>query len=227
MSAAANIMQLYDDYQGVLDPAANAQSSWFDTYDEEFETPDSQDDPRLKAAVEALETRFVDKSPEQHVEEALLQYEKTYAAMQSQRWKGQERWMGRENVESRLTRIMFCRDFIARLNATGCHFLFLNDFSLRSQVGMNFLRPTEHGQEAKYIGAMQCPYCPEYSVMRFNEYNVPVNQKYIGWRTALLKCIFAGAVTEEQALEAFGPALGRASVFYREELFKFRNRINR
>jgi hypothetical protein len=72
---------------------------------------------------------------------------------------------------------------------------------------------------------MQCPYCPEYSIMRFNEYNVPINQKYIGWRTALLKCIFAGAVTEEQAMEAFGPAYGPRAGFYREQLYKWRNRV--
>lgn len=59
---------------------------------------------------------------------------------------------------------------------------------------------------------------PEYSVMRFNGYEVPTNEKFRGWRTALLTLISAGVVSKGQALRAFGEASGEVADFYLKQL---------
>lgn len=61
---------------------------------------------------------------------------------------------------------------------------------------------------------------PEYSVMRFDAYGVPTNEKYHGWRTALLDLMFAGVVSKRQAEKAFGKVerVSEATKFYLEQL---------
>lgn len=59
---------------------------------------------------------------------------------------------------------------------------------------------------------------PEYSVMRFNGYQVATNEKYRGWRTALLTLIVAGVCSKDQALRAFGEATGEVADFYLKQL---------
>lgn len=97
--------------------------------------------------------------------------------------------------------------------------LWLNSFSSAGRVGITALLENQ----ARTVTALQYPYGPEYSIMRFNEYNVPTNEKYRGWRTALLALITADVITEEEADRAFGPAIGAASAFYKEQLFHHRH----
>jgi hypothetical protein len=92
--------------------------------------------------------------------------------------------------------------------------LWLNPFVRLERIGVT----TWVGREAKTITTLQYPYGPEYSIMRFNHYNVPTNERYRGWRTALLALIVAGVLTENEADRAFGPAVGEASIFYRQQL---------
>jgi hypothetical protein len=100
------------------------------------------------------------------------------------------------------------------------------------RVGLNAWVKPELGTKAEHLGvwvmktvtSLQDPLGPEWSVMRFNEYNVPTAEKYRGWRTALLALIIAGVLTEEQAHEAFGRPHGIASEFYRQQLYLHRAR---
>lgn len=70
------------------------------------------------------------------------------------------------------------------------------------------------------VNTLQVPLSPEWSVMRFDEYGVPTNEKYHGWRTALLALINKGVITKQQAHAAFGKPKGEASSFYRQQLFE-------
>lgn len=74
------------------------------------------------------------------------------------------------------------------------------------------------------VGTLQWPLGTEYMLMNFNEYNVPTTAKFIGWRTALLTMVRSGAITEEEAQEAFPcDATDQAASWYREQLYVRRN----
>ena len=75
----------------------------------------------------------------------------------------------------------------------------------------------------KTVTSLQYPYSQEWSVMRFDQYNVPKKEKYRGWRTALLVLILADVITEKEAHRAFGAGRGPASEFYQMQLQTHRN----
>jgi hypothetical protein len=70
------------------------------------------------------------------------------------------------------------------------------------------------------VNTLQVPLGPEWTVMRIDEYGVPTNEKYHGWRTALLSLITHGVITKDEAHKAFGEPKGEASLFYRKQLFE-------
>jgi len=72
------------------------------------------------------------------------------------------------------------------------------------------------------VAALQAPYGPEWSLWRFDEFDCPTQEKHHGWRTALLGLVLKGAITVEQAHDAFGAPEGPASEFYREQLQQHR-----
>jgi hypothetical protein len=207
---------------------AQAQT-WFEKYDDEFETPDSQDDPVFKAQVQNFEQRDPVRSTEETIEHALMLWEKNYCSdeMRKARWKGQERWQGDENIKSRLTRITFCRDFVRRFNQHSTVKIFLNDFRRVGRCGVNAYLPSERGRQATHITTIQAPFAPEYTVMHFNDYDVPTTPRYWGWRNTLLILIMQGICTESQALKMFGHSTGPASIFYKQQLYDHRNRAYR
>lgn len=202
---------------------------------------------------EDLSQCVMDRSPDWTVESALEQFEKNLndERTKAQRWQGQERWQGRENEAMRLVKIIHPHTFIDMLARAGIAAtrdadversprnsrIWLNDFIAKMEirpgewvssgrVGVNawVYEPSEGKRIVKHITTLQYPFGPEYSIMNFNKLNVPTQEKYRGWRTALLALIVKDVITEEEALRAFGPAIGPAAEFYNSELFKFRNR---
>jgi hypothetical protein len=66
---------------------------------------------------------------------------------------------------------------------------------------------------------------PEWSLMHFDEFDVPTTERYRGWRTALLVLITHGVLTEAEVDRAFGPVVeNEASELYRETLKAYRER---
>jgi hypothetical protein len=61
--------------------------------------------------------------------------------------------------------------------------------------------------------------------MWFDELNVPVRERYRGWRTALLALITNDVLTQEEVEKAFGPVnVSPASELYLEALKNHRER---
>jgi hypothetical protein len=61
--------------------------------------------------------------------------------------------------------------------------------------------------------------------MYFDEFDVPIRERYRGWRTALLRLILSDVVTEAEAERAFGRVVeNAASELYRETLQGYRER---
>ena len=183
------------------------------------------------AELSELERTKLARSPAANVEFALEQYERNLVLSRNQRWDGQERWQGRDNANARMVNVLHCHAFIRRLQRAGVDArieyapaarMWLNDFSRGGRIGVN-ARVMEGGvRVAKTITTLQYPWSYEYSLMRFNEYNVPTKEKYRGWRTTLLALIQHEAITEQEADRAFGPALGLASPFYNLQLQIYR-----
>lgn len=190
-----------------------------------------------------LQRRGYGKSSNAMMEEALRQHTINEQKMAPYRWQGQGRWQGKENEAMRLVRIMHphsimdClrRAGVAASNADPYEWhreqkmpfarwpkpaarLWLNSFVRVGRVGVNAWVEGE----PKTITSLQYPYGPEFSVMRFDEYNVPTAEKFRGWRTAMLALITEGALSEREVERAFGPAEGPAASFYNQQLYQQR-----
>lgn len=75
------------------------------------------------------------------------------------------------------------------------------------------------------VTSLQWDCGPEWSLMHFDEFDVPTTERYRGWRTALLALITNGVLTEEEVDRAFGPVvLNEASELYRAVLQSYRER---
>ena len=75
----------------------------------------------------------------------------------------------------------------------------------------------------RYATWVQIPAMLEYSVMRFDEHNLPTREKYRGWRTVLLELIRQGFLEERVANHVFGEPRGPAARRWLEILQSFRN----
>jgi hypothetical protein len=195
------------------------------------------------------------------VETAQLLYERNVETAKARRWKGQERWQGKENIEARLVRIMHPHAIFRVLQNAGidariespirdvwvigkdgkptmiqvaCNTnarLWLNDGVMRGRfhdrIGVNaWVRDDDTGERKwKTVTTLQYPCGPEWSVMMFDAYNVPTEEGYRGWRTAMLHLIIANVLTEEEVNRAFGaPVMGYTSLLYREHLWNHRRK---
>jgi hypothetical protein len=74
------------------------------------------------------------------------------------------------------------------------------------------------------VGTLQAPLGTEWMMMNFDEFGVPTDAKYVGWRTALLTMVRANAITEEEAHRAFPVGTGPAAEWYLQQLYMRRNR---
>jgi hypothetical protein len=95
-------------------------------------------------------------------------------------------------------------------------------------ITSNFLACREGRKVQRTLTSLQEPYGPEWSIMRFDARGVAKKEKYRGWRTAMLVLIVAEVLTEREVDRAFGPALGEAGAWYRQQLQAWRQiRIGR
>lgn len=81
------------------------------------------------------------------------------------------------------------------------------------------------GAEKEFIrvAKLQYPTNTEWMIMGFDEFGVPTQPRFLGWRTALLLLVKRRIITEEEAHKAFPVGSGPASSWYLEQLQKFRN----
>lgn len=214
------------------------------TYDEELAVP--------QEAIDFYNSLPKDGDSTPEMEDAVDEaYVKAYAAASRARWKGQERWQGRENIERRVVNIMHPHDVMRKLQRAGVdarieapvYYVTMADDKTGRPVQVKKPRAVGRiwlGDEAvqgrigifgwvkgqvKLLTSLQYPCGPEWSLMYFNEWNVPTTEQYRGWRTALLQLILKDIITEEEVNRAFGPVvLNPASELYRQQLQSHRAR---
>jgi hypothetical protein len=222
------------------------------SFDEELPTPD-------------IEMVYDDSADNRQTIEAEQEmYEENYRAAHDRRWKGQERWMGRENKEARLVNILHPHEFIRKLQAAGVEAsiepavkfvwavddktgltvptpkarsnarLWLHDEVVYRKgtsetsaglIGISAWITENCRRVPRCITSLQWDCGPEWSLMYFGEFDVPIRERYRGWRTALLALITHDVLTEDEAERAFGPVPeNSASELYRETLQGYRQR---
>jgi hypothetical protein len=176
-------------------------------------------DVRSLAAVNALrESDFYVKPTNQSTELAQKLREENTDSVREFRWEQQELFAA--SGPDRIGRILSEREFFDLLGQI-CKFK-ANDWSARGMRGLSILKDGKW----EYVGAVQCGYMPEFSLLLLDEHGVPTVEKYRGWRgTVLLRLILGGYVTEHEAHRVFGkPDPNRASRVYRRKLWEFRHR---
>jgi hypothetical protein len=101
--------------------------------------------------------------------------------------------------------------------------LWLHDEAIRDRVGISAF-VIENGQRVrKLITWLQYPWGPEWSLMHFDQYDVPICERYRGWRTALLHLVRMEVLTEQEVNRAFGPVpITPVSLLYRAVMHKKR-----
>jgi hypothetical protein len=103
-----------------------------------------------------------------------------------------------------------------------CGRLWLHDHVVQDRVAISgrVWDPQLRRSVIKKITWLQWPYCPEWSLMHFDAFDVPLGERFRGWRTAMLNLILAGALTEREVDRAFGQVLlNDASLLYRKTLY--------
>jgi|ERR1700689_4767854 len=74
---------------------------------------------------------------------------------------------------------------------------------------------------------VQAGYCPEFSIMRFDEHGVPLDEAYRGWRTVLMQLALKGLISERKINEVFGHACGPAATRYNKFMGSLRTNFLR
>lgn len=103
--------------------------------------------------------------------------------------------------------------------------IWLHDVAVNGLIGISaWITNSKTGlRERKCVTALQHPCGPEWSLMHFDQYDVPICERYRGWRTALLRLILKDVITQDEALRAFGPVpLSDVSMAYRQMLYHHR-----
>ena len=74
---------------------------------------------------------------------------------------------------------------------------------------------------------VQGGYMPEFSIMRFDEHGVPLDEAFRGWRTVLMQLALKQVISERRINEVFGHARGPASSRYEKFMGSLRTNFLR
>lgn len=158
------------------------------------------------------------KPPSEEVEFALEQKEISDESVEGYKFEGQDILL---DEKSRLVNGISVKDFMLKLLKIRKFFLTDSNFPgmLGLWVGQEF-----NEENSKFVCAIQQPTMPEWSVIRLDAHNLPVNFRYKGWRTVLVQLVREHIITEDQAHQLFGlPENNSNSKLYRQQLYQIRN----
>lgn len=142
--------------------------------------------------------------------------------------------------KARMVGRMGSREFIEKLRANGVRCFTYQVQSgntpatMVNTVGLWCVVPGQeqaghiyNGAGHQYMTWMDIPFMFEWSVLRLDPHQLPIGEKYRGWRTVLSKLIRRKVFTEQKAHEIFGIPSGATSKIYKRTLYDFRNgRLN-
>jgi hypothetical protein len=205
--------------------------------------------PRVAEALEQLQKEVSDTKSNEWLEKREMLHEINCQMHAQYKWGGQTRWQGKDNRAMRMVNPMSPRAFIEKLRAAGIKAdiepSVKKEIKPCPETGMPRWLETEYSEaliclgrkvvrgvvglyawvdgEYKYVNKLQVPGGYEWTVMRFDEFDLPTNEEWHGWRTAILALVRHRVITEMQADKAFGrPNENLVSKFYFEQLQRTR-----
>lgn len=206
----------------------NRDRAPWETYDQEMD-PLAGCSPAMKLAVENYSKQHHRETSRQNIEEVMRQKELSTEMVKEYRFYRQEELVdGPEKVGH----IMSCFEFADKINTVIPCYLSAN--IRKGLTGLAVYKPKEYiengqtkVQEWQYVCGVQVGFMHEFSSMNFDSHNLPLNERWRGWRTVTLRLIQMGFITEQQEIDLFGPARGQAARRHLEQLYCFRNRIQK
>lgn len=126
------------------------------------------------------------------------------------------------NELARKVNPMSTDDFVFKLRKHGIKCFTVYN-GLKGTVGLWCLPPKQVAR-ARYVCYLQIPAMYEWSVLRLDRHNIPVGEKFRGWRTAVMELIKKEILTEYQAHKIFGhPSGDKTFRRYQRSLWELRN----
>lgn len=182
--------------------------------------------PEMRAEIAEYSKKHHGETSLQNVEELARQKDMSKEMVKEYRFYNQDEL--RDGPE-RVGRIMNCLEFLKLLEKIRPAYLSAN--IRKGLTGLAVYHPKDMLVDGvvkrvdwHYVCGVQVGFMHEYSSMHFDQRDLPLNEKWRGWRTVLLRLIQLGHVTEEQALQVFGEPSEGGSRRYREQLYYWRNR---
>lgn len=196
----------------------NEKAPW-ETYGDELDLKLS---PELASAVAEYADRSyeADQTSNQNKEELDRQREINGELAKEYQFLTPEEY---EDVQQRIGKVMHAVTFLNKLRDSGINCWYA---AHPHPDKCKLVVSNKYGvQEPKTVCWVPIGYMPELSIMRFDEHGVPTNERRRGWRTCLLQAILKDVLTEENAIELFGPPK-QTNAFHRynNTLYEWRNR---
>jgi hypothetical protein len=196
-------------------PYTRPEKAPWETYNASFE---EKLDPKLEEAIKRYSERRHAKSSNQNEEELCRQRGMSNDLAKQYQWVHPDEY---EDEGPRIGRVKHSSEFISTLRNKFKLNCWYREHPQPRKVTLVAQRWSLAPEVACWV---QLGYMPEYTVMRFDEHGVPLDEKYRGWRTPVLQLILKGLITEDRANRVFGYADGPVSGRFLNTLYGFRNR---
>jgi len=146
-------------------------------------------------------------------------------------WKGQAP-VRYKNVEMRKLRAVGEEKlkYAKKLRAAGYNAEADKAFAMAAEIGeacgemMMEINVQENIPQLLRVASLQGPLGTEWMCMHFDEFGVPTQAKFLGWRTALLTMVRCRAITEAEAHTAFPvDSMSKPGEWYLQQMYRLRN----
>lgn len=193
----------------------------WESYDREMDITKNWS-PAFKKKVQEYSERRWTKPNSAGLEEVMRQNELSTESVKEYKFFRQFE-DGLTDMKSRRGELMFCLDFVDKLNEILP--AYLSGTIRKGLSGLYVYMPDVKGGHWHYVCGVQASMMFEYSVIWLDSHGLPLNERQRGWRTVLLRLIQGSFISEEDAHRVFGePLSGPVSRRLREQLYWFRNR---
>lgn len=189
----------------------------WETYNEEMGAEKLS--PELQEQIKRYEERRHHKLSQEAEEELARQKELSDATSNPYRWVTKEEY---EYVEPRIGKIIHSTVFLNMLRKECGLDCWYAAHPLKGRLKLIVNR--HDGNPPKFACWLQEGFQIEYSLMKFDEHNVPLDEKRRGWRTCLMQILLQGILSEETIERVFGKATGPASKKYNSLFYEVRNK---
>lgn len=190
------------------------QGRWFDTYADDIV---GKDTPEMSKAIDEYAKRRHERTSAQNEDELCRWKEENDNISREYQWVKPEEYA---DIAPRIGRIMHYTELINTLRSKCGLRCFYRDMGHPQKIALWVQRNA--GQEPELGCWTQAPYCTEFSVMRFDDHGVPLDERYRGWRTVLMQLALKGMLKESVINKVFGRANGPASEKYNHFMYDLR-----